>query len=287
MNPHAISARPQEPLRIDIDALLRARLPRHSRFVPGFAVDLLKRIVCQDVMNEALLSLQGLEGADFCRGVMEYLHVTCGIAPGSRLPSPENRRLLFVCNHPLGGLDGVALIDIVTRWAGGIEPYFPVNDLLMALAPLHRIFVPINKHGRQCREEMGQMAEAFAGDQPIIIFPAGLVSRRGDDGTIADLEWKKMFVTYARRYRRDIVPLYFDGQNSPSFYKWARRRVKLGLKFNIEMILLPREMLAAAGKHFTLYAGTPIPWQQLTGGDPAHAKRIRNIVYNLKNGTDN
>lgn len=97
-------------------------------------------------------------------------------------------------------------------WGGEVK--FVVNDLLMAIEPLSGTFIPVNKHGSQSRNSLGQLDRAMAGDNPVIIFPAGLVSRRGDDGQIRDLKWQKMFVAKSIQYGRDIIPVYFNGHNS-------------------------------------------------------------------------
>ncbi len=116
-------------------------------------------------------------------------------------------------NHPLGALDGITLIDWVSKIYGpGVK--FIVNDLLMAVKPLDNVFLPINKHGKQSRKSSSNIEEVFAGNDPIIIFPAGLVSRKRDEG-IRDLKWQKMFINKAVQYHRDIIPVYFDGKNSP------------------------------------------------------------------------
>lgn len=92
-----------------------------------------------------------------------------------------------------------------------------------------------------------------------------------------------MFVNKAVESHRDIVPVFFDGLNSPSFYRLARLRKRLGIKFNIEMVLLPREVFRARGKRFVLTCGKPVPWQTLTSGASAsdEARRLREIVYSL------
>lgn len=154
--------------------------------------------------------------AGFCRGVLRDLDVSYRLAGGCRLPDAAARRVIYISNHPLGGLDGIALIDMVAAHHG-VEPWFVVNDLLMAVKPLQRVFLPVNKHGRQTREEGAVIDAALSGDRPVIIFPAGLVSRRQGDGSIADLEWKKRFVNMAIKYRRDIIPLHFSGHNSNFF----------------------------------------------------------------------
>lgn len=276
---------PRRWLRIDVDAVLRERLPQWHRFIPGPLVRLLERIVCQRQMNGMLERAEGLEGARFCRSVLDYLRVTYEVRPaasGAALPAPGRTAVTYVSNHPLGGLDGMALIDMVTRNHGGVEPYFIVNDLLMAIEPLRKVFVPVNKHGRQSRSESRGIEEAFADTgRPVIVFPAGLVSRRGAGGRVADLRWRKTFVNLSRAAGRDIVPLHFGGRNSNFFYRLARARERLGLKFNFEMVRLPREIMLSRGKHYVVSVGRVIPVTRLHGGPKAEleCQAIRRIVY--------
>lgn len=269
-------------MKIDLDAVLKSRLPRGYKFIPRFIINWLKRTICQDNLNEMLSINRGKRGAEFCRGVLDHLNISVSVANADLLPPSEHKRVTIVSNHPLGGLDGMALIDWATRhWGKGVT--FVVNDLLMAIEPLTDVFVPINKHGTQGREALNRLDRAFEADAPVIVFPAGLVSRQGNDGKIADLEWQKMFVNKSIRYNRDIIPIHFDGHNSSFFYKFARRRSRLGLKFNIEMIYLPREVFRSAGSHYTISVGPTIPAADLRGGKEAAATaaKIKEIVYNL------
>lgn len=270
-------------LKIDVDAVLRERLPRYYRFIPRFMISWLKHEICQDEMNGMLSRADGLEGAQFCRSVLDYLNVGYEMRGADNLPVPDDRRVTYVSNHPLGGLDGMALIDMVTRHYG-TEPYFVVNDLLMAVEPLRKVFVPVNTHGRQSRQGTSGIEEAFASDRPVIVFPAGLVSRKGNGGLIADLKWRKSFVNLSVKYGRDIIPMYFDGTNSGTFYELARARERLGLKFNFEMIRLPREIMLSRGKNYTIHIGKRIPASRLEGGRRADDETlaVRKIVYNLK-----
>lgn len=268
------------PIRIDVGGVLASRLGGKARFVPRFLVRWLEKLICQDQLNQLLESNYPLRGAEFCDGVLCDLDVTIDIRNENLLP--KNPRCIIVSNHPLGGLDGMSMISWLSRHYN--RPVrFVVNDLLMAVEPLTDCFVPVNKHGRQSRSSLGSLEEALAGDGPVVIYPAGLCSRLGDDGVVADLAWNKMFVTKAIESRRDIVPVHFDGHNSPSFYRWARRRRSLGIKFNFEMLLLPREVFRSRGKTFTITCGTPVPWQSLEGGANAAstAAQLRRQVYAL------
>lgn len=273
---------PDEPMQLDLHAIVRARLGRKARRVPRCLVSRLARLIRQDELNALLRNNFPRRGAEFCHGVLSDLDVTVDIAQGSQLPDASRRRVIIVSNHPLGGLDGMALIDIFTRHYGG-KVHFIVNDLLMAIEPLTDVFVPVNTHAAQSRNTIASIEDVLAGDDPVLIFPAGLCSRLRPDGKgITDLPWRKSFVTMARQYRRDIVPVYFSGQNTPSFYRTARWRQRLGLRFNFEMVLLPREVFRARGRHFQVFCAPAIPYSDLQNRTPRQAADdIRNIVYSL------
>ncbi len=272
------------PIKIDIRAIVNERLGSVARVVPSFLIRKLENLICQERLNSLLEHNFPKEGADFCRGVLSDLDVKVEMVNADRLPPVSERRVIIVSNHPLGGLDGMALIDYFTRRYGG-QVKFIVNDLLMAIKPLAPVFLPINKHGHQSRAALTAIDQVMRGDDPVLIFPAGLVSRQLQaGGEIADLEWKKMFVNRAIAFKRDIVPIYFDGTNSDRFYSFARRRTSLGMKFNFEMALLPSEVFKSEGKTFRINCGQPIPWQSLTGGAEAEAEAqaMRRKVYELK-----
>jgi putative hemolysin len=271
-------------MKIDVDGVLRQRIPRYYRYIPRFIIKWLERTICQDRMNELMEKNKSKTNAEFCAGVLESLNISYEVIGEENLPPVENRRVVIVSNHPLGALDGMTMIDYITKRYGG-NVKFVVNDLLMAIKPLNGVFLPINKHGKQSRNSSNAIDEAMAGNDPIIIFPAGLCSRRQPDGTICDLEWRKMFVNKSVEYQRDVIPMYFDAENSSFFYKFAKLRMRLGIKFNIEMIYLPREIFRSENAKFLIKVGKPISWSTLNSGKHAstQASKIKSIVYNLKN----
>lgn len=278
-----------ETVKIDLEQVLAERLPKFYRYIPRRAVEWMKRLICQDRLNRLLEQNAGKEGAEFCRGILDSLDITVKVANPAQLPSRERRRVVIVSNHPLGGLDGMALIALVQRHYGG-QVWFVVNDLLMAVKPLRPVFLPINKNGRQSRESIAKVDRAFQGDDPIIIFPAGLVSRlrRVPFGgerrkkMIHDLQWQKSFVVKAVKSGRDIVPVFFSGTNSMDFYRKANLRKRLGIKFNLEQILLPREIFHNQGATFTVFVGMSSPASAFDLSDAQGiARALSEEVYRL------
>lgn len=238
---------------IDLDKIVRERV---GRYVPQFLVNWLKRLIHQDFINEYLR--RGNEGVDFCRGTVEYLGVTVRVEGTENLP-PMGEWSTFVSNHPLGAIDGVTLGWVIGEHYDSHIKYL-VNDLLMNLKGLAPLCVPINKIGKQARN-LPQMVElAFQGENHVIMFPAGLCSRRMDDGEIHDLPWTKTFIQKSVKHQRNVVPVHFVGQNSNRFYNVARWCKRLHLP-NLAMLLLPDEMYRSQGKTYTVRFGKPIPWQ--------------------------
>ena len=264
---------------IDIDKVLKSKLGDRSRYVPGFVVSYLKHIVHQDEINEFLLRVEGKVGVDFLKESMEFLDTKLDVRGMENLP--DDRLCTFVSNHPLGGQDGVSLGYLLgTHYDGHIK--YLVNDLLMNLPGLAPLCIPVNKTGAQSKQFPMMVEKGFSSNQQLIMFPAGLCSRK-IDGVIKDTEWKKTFLVKSIQNGRDIVPIHFIGRNSEFFYNIDRFRKMIGIKFNIAMLYLADELFKARGSSFTIKVGKPIPY---TTFDKSQTTKywcdyVRNIVYNL------
>lgn len=267
-------------MHIDVDSLLRQRLPRHYRYIPHFAVRWLERLICQDEINDVMRAVGDARGVEAVDRALDHMGIKLEVTGLDNIPSQG--RLVMASNHPLGGLDGLALISLMGHRYGFDGIRFMVNDLLMAIEPLRGIFMPVNKFGRQSREAAGQIEQEWAGPRQMLTFPAGLCSRKMSDGTIHDLKWQKFFVTHAIMHQRDVVPIYFDAHNSRFFYNLAKFRAKLKLKFNIEMIYLPREMMKCRNTTLRIHIGKPVSWSSLDPSHPAsEAARLCQMAYSL------
>ena len=266
--------------QIDIKQVLRQKAPSVARKIPGFMVDYLIRTVHQDELNEILRRYHDKDGVAFMQELIGYFDLNLELVNEENIPAEG--RYIFASNHPLGGLDGICLSAIIGGRFDGKVRYL-VNDLLLYLSNLRSIFVPINKHGAQGKKNAELIEKAYASDNQIITFPAGLCSRK-QNGKIQDTEWKKSFIQKAVEYRRDIVPVFFEGRNSNFFYRLANMRKALGIKMNYEMIYLPDEMFKSKHKTYSIHFGKPIPWQTFDSSrKPAEwAEWVKEIVYNLK-----
>ena len=133
------------------------------------------------------------------------------------------------------------------------------NDLLMNIKNLHPVFTGVNKHGLSSREDVTDLKEVLAGDDALMIFPAGLVSRK-QKGIIRDLDWKKSFISMAIKHKRDVIPVHITGRISNFFYNIASLRKFLRIKSNIEMLYLPNETFKQKYKDIKIIFGKPIPY---------------------------
>jgi putative hemolysin len=275
------NARPAEK-RIDIESVIKEKNPYLAKVLPGFILRYLKRIIHQDEINDFLQKAGDKMGLDF---VDEALKV---FQPQISLVGLENltisNRIVVASNHPLGGLDGLALMQAIGRVRKDIQ--FPVNDILLYIDNLKPLFVPINKHGSNA-ENIRIFNDTFLGEAVVSYFPFGLVSRK-NKGIIRDLDWKKTFLSKAKKFHRDIVPTHISGRNSDFFYKLSNFRKMVGIKANIEMLYLVDEFYQQKNQHLKITFGKPIPWQLFDrrNNDVVWAEKMRGFVYFLENNPE-
>lgn len=251
--------------------------------LPKWMVGWVERILHLDEINSVIYRHRYKFGLDFVHAFLEGnegsdLNVTLDVVGGENIP--QEGFPIVAGNHPLGGPDGLALMGAIGRYREDIK--FPVNDFLLYLPGPAPLFVPVDKvhHNAQ---NAAPLEEAFAGENTLLIFPAGLCSRKQKDGSIRDLEWKPTFVKRAVRHGRDVVPFFFDARNRNRFYNLARLRERLGIKFNFEMAQLPAEMFAQRGKRLRLVVGKPIPYSTFDGRHTPKewAQLVREHCYRL------
>lgn len=267
---------------LDVDSVFKKKGPKLYPYIPKFIISYLKKIVHQDELNDALYRMYPKKNFEFLEEVLKN-EFKVEIEEKNFDLLPGKGRFIVVANHPLGGIDGMAIMHLIGKKRPDLKSLS--NDILLELEPLKDLFAPVNKHGKSTHETVKILDELFASDQVVLIFPAGLVSRK-QKGGIYDLDWKKTFISKAVKYQRDIVPVYIEGRNSAFFYNLARWRGLLGIKLNIEMLYLVDEMFRQKGKKITLTFGEPISYTTFTN-ERTHqqwADSIKTHVYNIAKG---
>ncbi|PCJ24168.1 MAG: glycerol acyltransferase [Flavobacteriales bacterium] len=265
---------------IDIKKVLKAKNPKLSKWVPKFIVNYLKKIIHQEDINKIIDDFKDIYDYEFCNALIKRLNIKVKVSGQENIPI--NGGFIFASNHPLGGMDAMALVTVIEPYRKDIK--FIVNDILLNIKNLNGIFVGVNKHGGNSKESLKLIDKLFASDKAIFVFPAGLVSRR-KKGVIADLAWKKTFITRAKKHNKSIIPVYVKGNLSNFFYRLSNLRTSLGIKANIEMLYLADESFKQEDKILELTFGKPIPASFFDASKPDKdwAKWMEEKVHSMQN----
>jgi putative hemolysin len=237
---------------IDVEKVLKDKAYKLYKWLPRFAINWLKKKLHEKEINETMRLLKNDKGLEFNRKGLDAL--------GAKVEStnqhlvPKSGSVIIAANHPLGGLDGLALIKSVGEVRHDVR--FFVNDILKNFKNYDEIFVAVNKVGASSTNSLRTMEDVFKTECAVLFFPAGLVSRK-QNGLVRDLEWKKSFVTQAIDHKRMIQPVFIEGENSKFFYNFAMWRKRLGIKANIEMLFLPDEMFKARKDTIKIHYSKP------------------------------
>lgn len=264
---------------IEVQEIFRQKKPQLAKWIPSFVIGYLRRTIHEDEINDIMYRFRDLHGLDFVDALIQDLGVEVVLEGAEHIPLEES--VIFASNHPLGGLDGIAFMHAIGRYRRDVK--FLVNDILLNVVNLQPLFVGVNKVGGQKKSALAAVDEAYAADQALLVFPAGLVSRK-IKGEVVDLEWKKSFISKAKKYQKDIVPVYIEGRNSDFFYNLSSWRNKLGVKANIEMLYLADEFFSQRNQRVTIKIGKKIPISYFDNSknEKEWAEEVKNLVYNLK-----
>lgn len=271
------------PKFISLEKIIASKNKTLYKLIPKFLLSWLKKLIHLDEINYIIYKHRDKFGVDFANAVLDELQIKLQVVNPENVP--VEGRPLVVANHPVGSIDGMALISVIGEKRKDV--LFPVNDILCQLPGLKGVFIPINKYGKNSANHK-TLNTAFEGDSIMMFFPAGTESKI-IKGQLQDFAWKKSFVREAQLHQRDIIPVYIEGKNSKGFYRLYKIRRFFGIKFDLEMILLPREMFRQKGNTLTMTFGKPIPIEQIDK-EKHHAKiwaeKIRSFVYKLKEDKD-
>ncbi|MCC6720844.1 MAG: 1-acyl-sn-glycerol-3-phosphate acyltransferase [Bacteroidia bacterium] len=265
--------------KIDVDKVFKEKNPTLYKFMPRFIISFIKWILHQRDINSLLSRGKGLNGIEFSEFVLKDLGITIKYKGIENVP--ESGNVIIASNHPLGGIDGIALINMMGKVRSDLK--FIVNDILYQIPNYEGMFIPVNKHGVNPKSSLETIEKIYASQEAVLIFPAGLCSRK-IKGKVIDIEWNKSFINKSLKYNSPVVPILINAKNSKLFYNIATFRKSLGLKINIEMFLLPREMFRQKGKTFEIIIGKPIPSLAFKEGKSEKwARKIRHFIYEFRN----
>lgn len=266
---------------LDVDALLTEYFPNTDEAKDKLLIkatsSLLKKLFHQKEINAFIETHQYLEGLEFNDAVLEHFNFTFQVSSKDRARIPDQRRVLIVANHPLGSLDGLALLKLVSEIRTDVK--IVATTLLNCIDPLKGLFLSVDNLAKSAhhRDSMNQIVQALESEQAVILFPTGEVSRISPLG-VRDGKWKTGFLSLAKKTKAPIVPVYIGGKNSSLFYGLSSIYKPLGT------MMLVNEMFNQKGSEISFRIGKPIPWESIAAMDLSKksvAKLMRKQVYLL------
>lgn len=266
-------------LKIDIDQIFKEKNPTLYKMMPQFIINYVKRIVHQDEINEFISKHGNKQSFDFVDALIADFNITVNTIGLENVPAKGG--CIVASNHPMGGMDAIASIHVLKDRRRDMK--FIVNDILLNLKNLEDVFIGVNKHGKNTKESLESLDNLYKSDKCVLIYPAGLVSRKSGN-SIKDLEWRKSFISKAKRHHRNVIPAFISGRNSNFFYNLANIRKRLGIKANIEMLYLSDELHKHKNSKVTIVFGAPIDYKEFNNlkTDLEWAQYVKEKVYSLE-----
>lgn len=263
---------------IDIEKGIADSNSQLLKKLPRFIIQVLKRIVHEDELNRILTKHSNCKGVDFHNSIINDLNLTIEIEGIENLPA--HSKCFFVSNHPFGIIDGMVLTKTVLDKYGDFRGIG--NEAFQYIPNLKPYIAIVNAYGQSPKNYVVELEKIYNSDFAITHFPAGEVSRH-HHGKIQDRDWMKSFIAKSVSCQRDVVPFYFEGRNSNLFYSINIIRRALGIKTNIELMLLPAEFFKKHNSTIRVKIGKPLPWQAFDNScsHAEWAQKVKNQVYSM------
>ncbi len=269
-------------IQIDLENIIKSKNPKILNWIPKFLINWMKGFIHQEYINKILLIGEGKTGTDFIEVIFNELNINLTSVNIENIPKTGG--CIIAANHPLGGLDGLALMLAVSKVRKDF--LFLANDILMNVKPLKDNFLAVNRTGKPDRKSLELIKKGYESGKVIVIFPSGFVSRKFNN-IVRDLNWHKSVVKKSIEHNLPIIPTYIDGANSNRFYRISRFRKFFKIKVNIEMLTLPDEMFKQQGKTIEMTFGksvTPDNFGYSTMWEDA--QKLKEYVYQLKENSE-
>ncbi len=192
-------------------------------------------------------------GFDFVEQALDYFDFSYSVSDREKLRIPAYGRVVIISNHPIGSLDGLALLKMVGEVRRDVKVV--ANDVLNSLPPLRSLLLPVDNLGNKtAKQNLQGIEQHLNSDAAVVIFPAGEVSRFGPKG-LRDGRWRNGFLRFARKTRSPILPVFVDGRNSAFFYSLSL------LAKPISTLWLVREMFKQANRTVRVRIGRPVEFE--------------------------
>ena len=217
-----------------------------------------------------------LTGFDFVEQALDHFDFGVTVSDRERERIPAWGRVVIVANHPIGSLDGLALLKMVGEVRRDVKAV--ANDVLSVVEPLRSLLLPVDTMGsRTTRDNLRAIEQHLQNDGALIIFPAGEVSRMGAKG-VRDGRWRHGFLRFASKTRAPILPMFVDARNSLFFYSLSL------LAKPLSTLWLVREMFKHNNKNMRVRIGNAVNfdvYDKLPLDSKAKVNLFRRHVYKI------
>lgn len=233
-------------------------------------------------LNKLYHKTHHLSGPDFIDMLLEEFDISFDIPEEDLKRIPKTGPFITVSNHPLGGMDGILLMKILSE----ARPEFKVmgNFLLHRVAPLVPYVMAVNpfEKRKDIKSNIGGFREAIThlrNGHPLGIFPAGEVSTKKEGRLLIDKPWEEAAMKLIKRAEVPVVPVYFHSRNSKMFYRLAK------ISPTLQTVKLPSEMISQGERSIKIRIGNPIPVETQKEFDsiPVFTQFLRRKTYMLSN----
>lgn len=267
---------------IDIQKEIEKKFPKireKENFLKKSLFKIAKKIVHEDSINQFLSQNSHLKGIEFVDAVLDYFDFDYTVSSSDLQNIPTSGKVVIIANHPLGGLDALCLLRLISQVRQDIK--IVANDFLAGFDALNSLLIPIDNYKlRQSKNDIKKIYEALNNEEAVIIFPAGEVSRASTKG-IKDPSWNKGFLNFAQNTNAPILPIFLDAKNSKTFYTISL------LNKTFSTLLLSHEMFKKKSKRINIKIGQIIPNENIVpkGIDKKFLVNLyRKHLYSLKKG---
>jgi putative hemolysin len=267
---------------IDIQKEIEKKFPninKKDNFLKKSLFKIAKKIVHEDSINQFLEQNSHLKGFEFVDAVLDFFDFDYTVSSNDIQNIPTSGKVVIIANHPLGGLDALCLLRLVSQVRQDIK--IIANDFLAGFDALNSLLITIdNFKEKQSKSDIKKIYEALKNEEAVIIFPAGEVSRATPKG-IKDPQWNKGFLNFAKNTNAPILPIFLDAKNSKTFYTISL------INKTFSTLLLSHEMFKKKSKRINIKIGQIIPNENITpkGIDKKYLINLyRKHLYSLKKG---
>ena len=237
---------------------------------------MLRYLLHEQQCNDIALQHQHLTGVDFVEQVLGSFNFSYSVPNNEIENIPIDGRVVIYANHPIGSLDALALIKLISK----VRPDIKVvaNELLMAIKPLHSILLPVrNMTGGTPKQHLDKIHQHLKSEGALLIFPSGEVSRLRPSG-VTDLLWQTGFVKMAKACNAPLLPMFVDAKNSATFYGASM------LYKPLATLLLVKEMFRQVNQVMPVRIGKLIAKETIANNDfplKTQVTLLKNHLYRI------